>query len=138
MTTRLKELLERQAASPLFDAKGDDERDGAWYYTATLECLLPLIARAAVEDGVSAETVMKFLVSTAFETLRDPRAIPGEGREIGALVVQEAQRLYSGLYPTAEEVEELKREAATWRAAHPQTTKRQGQAENSVQSTKTH
>jgi hypothetical protein len=31
MTTRLKQLLERQAASPIFDGKADHERDGAWY-----------------------------------------------------------------------------------------------------------
>ena len=109
----------------MFNGKGDHERDGAWYYTATLECLFPLIARAAVQDGVSAKTVMKMLVSTAFEILSDPRAKPGEGREIGALVVQEAQRLYSTLYPSPEEIEELKREAAAWRAAQPEAAHRQ-------------
>jgi hypothetical protein len=125
-TTRLKELLERQASSKLFDGEGDHEREGTFYYAGGLECLFPLIAQAAVEDGVSARTVMKFLVSTAFEILSDPRAKPGEGREIGALVVQEAQRLYSTLYPSPEEIEELKREAAAWRAAHPHlTTNRQ-------------
>jgi hypothetical protein len=122
-TTRLKKLLEQQAAGPLFDGAGDDERDGAFYYTAGLECLFPLIAKAAVADGVSARTVMKMLVSTAFQILSDPRAIPGEGREIGALVVQEAQRLYSMLYPSQEQIEAERREAAAWRAAHPETVR---------------
>jgi hypothetical protein len=54
---------------------------------------------------------MKMLVSTAFEILSDPRARPGEGRETGALVVQEAQRLFSELYPSPEEIEELMRDA---------------------------
>lgn len=121
-TTRLKELLERQASSKLFDGESDHERDGTFYYTAGLECLFPLIADTAVQDGVSATTVMKFLVRTAFEILSDPRAKPGEGREIGTLVVQEAQRLYSTLYPSPEEIEELKREIAAWRAAHPHQT----------------
>ena len=66
------------------------------------------------------------LVSTAFDVLSDPRAKPGEGRDIGALVVQEAHRLYSDLYPSPEQIEELRREAAEWRAANPHlTTKRQ-------------
>jgi hypothetical protein len=131
-TTRLKELLERKAANNLFDKDGE-------FYAGGLDSLFPAIAEAAIGDGISAKTVMKMLVSTAFEILRDPGAIPGEGREIGALVVQEAQRLYSGHYPTAAEVEELRREAAAWRAAHPRkTTQRQGRAENCVKSTTTH
>lgn len=67
---------------------------------------------------------MKFLVRTAFEILSDPCRKPSEGREIGALVVQETQRLYSELSVTGE-IEALKREAAAWRAAHPETTPRQ-------------
>jgi hypothetical protein len=66
------------------------------------------------------------LVSTAFEILSDPCAKPGEGRDIGALVVQEAHHLFSTRYPSPEQIEELRREAAEWRAAHPhQTPKRQ-------------
>ena len=125
-TTRLKELLEQKASGKLFTGEGDDERDGMFYYTAALECLFPLIAEAAVEDGVSARTVMKMLVSAAFEVLSDPRAKPGEGRDIGALVVQEAHRLFSTAYPSLEQIEDLRREAAEWRAAHPdETTHRQ-------------
>ena len=118
-TTRLKELLEQQASNVLFDGKGDDERDGSFYYAGGLESLFHLIARAAIQDGVSAKTLMKMLVRAAFETLRDPRAIPGEGRENGDLVMEEAQRVYSSLYPSPEEIEALRREAAAWRAAHP-------------------
>jgi hypothetical protein len=108
--TRLKELLERKASGKLFTGEGDDERDGMFYYTAGLECLFPLIGEAAVQDGVSARTVMKMLVSTAFEILSDPRAKPSEGRDIGALVVQEAYRLFSTRYPSPEQIEELRRE----------------------------
>jgi hypothetical protein len=118
MTTNLQILLHEKASNRLFD-------DTSGYYTGGLECLFPLIARAAVEDGVSAKTVMKFLVRTAFEIMEDPRRKPGEGREIGDLVVQEAQRLYSTFYLSPEEIEELKREAAAWRAAHPETAQRQ-------------
>jgi hypothetical protein len=116
-TTRLKELLEQQASSTLFDGEGDNERDGKFYYAGGLECLFPLIAKEAVKDGISAKTVMKMLVSTSFEILSDPRARPGEGREAGALVVQEARRLFSELYPSPEEIENLKRDAAAFRAS---------------------
>ena len=126
MTTNLKLLLERYAEGPQFNGKGDDERDGSFYYTGGLESLFHLIARAAIQDGVSAKTVMKMLVRAAIETLRDPRAIPGEGRQSGDLVMEEAQRVYSSLYPSPEEIEALRREAAAWRAAHPdETTHRQ-------------
>jgi hypothetical protein len=131
-------LLERQASSKLFDGEGDHERDGTFYYAAGLECLFPQIAEAAVQDGVSARTVMKMLVGTAFEILSDPCAKPGEGREIGALVVQEAQRVYSVFYPSDAEIEELKRDAAAWRAAHPRKTTQQDRTESRVKSTTTH
>jgi hypothetical protein len=130
MTTNLQILLQQEASNKLFGGTSD-------YYTGGLECLFPLIARAAVEDGVSAETVMKFLVSTAFEILSDPCRKPGEGREIGALVVQEAQRRYSAFYPSDAEIEELKRETAAWRAAHRKTTP-QDRTESRVKSTTTH
>jgi hypothetical protein len=130
MTTNLQLLLQEEASSRSFDGTSE-------YYTGGLECLFPLIARAAVQDGVSAETVTKFLVGTAFEILSDPHAKPGGGREIGALVVQEAQRVYSVFYPSDAEIEELKRETAAWRAAHRKTT-RQDRTESRVKSTTTH
>lgn len=80
----------KTASSKLFNTEGDHEHEGMFYYAGGLECLFPQIAKAAVQDGVSAKTVMKMLVSTAFELLSDPRAKPGEGREIGAQIVQEA------------------------------------------------
>jgi hypothetical protein len=55
------------------------------------------------------------LVGTAFEMLDDPK--PGEGKGIAALVVHEAQRLYSMFHPSPAEIEDLKRDAATFRAS---------------------
>ena len=117
MTTELQKLLQKKADSNLFSGEGDEAHDGLFYYTGGLECFLALIARAAVADGVSARTVMKMLVSTAFEVLDDPGRKPGEGKGVAALVVHEAQRLYSMSYPSPAEIEDLKRDAAAFRAS---------------------
>jgi hypothetical protein len=119
VTTKLRKLLRKQAENVLFSGEGDEAHDGLFYYTGGLDCLFALIAKAAVADGVSARTVMKMLVSSAFEVLDDPAKKPGEGKGIAALVVHEAQRMYSMSYPSQEEIEELKRDAAAFRASRP-------------------
>ena len=130
MTTNLQNLLRQKAENNVFDKDGE-------FYAGSLDCLFPAIAEAAIQDGISARTVMQMLVGTAFEILSDPCQKPGEGREIGALVVQEAQRVYSVFYPSDAEIEALKEETAAWRAAHRKTTP-QDRTESRVKSTTTH
>jgi hypothetical protein len=64
-----RNYLKKQSESSLWDGKGDEAHDGAYYQTGAASCFFPVAARELVKDGLNHVHIAHFCIHGALEAL---------------------------------------------------------------------